>query len=1010
MPLRHLPALALVLCLLVCFSADTSAQSPPATVRYSEHIQPLLSNNCFSCHGPDEGNRKAGLRLDRREGAIADLGGYAAVVPGKPDESMLLMRIAADDPAERMPPPHAKKPRLTESQVELMRAWIQEGASYDEHWAFQPLDTSEPPEVQDRSWTRNGIDRFILARLQEEGLQPSQEADRATLIRRVSLDLTGLLPTPAEVRQFEHDSDPAAYEKLVDRLLASPHYGERWGRHWLDQARYADSNGYTIDSDRAMWPYRDWVIKAHNDDMPFDQFTLEQLAGDLLPSPTKNQLIATGFHRNTLINEEGGTDAEQFRHESVVDRVNTTGAVWLGLTVGCAQCHTHKFDPIPHRDYYQLFAFFNQTSDNNNKGPTVNVTQGEVFGVLPQTATAENQQTAGREGQQVAWEKSQLELLDAQSEQAVQWSPARYQEYDTKTGAGFQFLEDNSLLSDGRGAFNDTYRVRATSELDVVKAVRLRVLTHESLPKGGPGRASNGNFVLTDFTVTLDGEQLSIASAYADHSQPGYPITAAIDNDSKSGWAINVAKGSLAQLNADHEAIFVLETPVPLRGRALEFGLFHDANENYLVGRFAIELSAQEPSAVASFDPSLVKALRTPRGKRKVRRTRLVREAFEQFAGEAQAADKKPSATSETAEAMIMRRAEQPRTTYVYQRGDFLRPDLKLGPLNPGTLSAVPPALPSSPELTRIDLAKWLIDPQNPLTPRVTMNRMWMRYFGRGLVETEDDFGAQGAPPTHPRLLDWLAREFMDRGWSLKSMHRLIVTSATYRQSSAMRPDLLERDPRNLLLARQERLRMEAEIVRDAALSASGLLVETIGGPSVRPPQPAGVYAFTQTDKKWVAADDGDRYRRALYTVFYRSAPYPLFTTFDAPDFQTVCTRRVRSNTPLQALTVANDEAFLELARGLARRVAREVPADDVDARLEHAFRLCVARAPSLQERELLKEYFERQQTYFAARPADAAELLRADPAASDSSLPDKAAWLSVSRVLFNTDNFITRE
>ncbi|MBV9470863.1 MAG: PSD1 domain-containing protein, partial [Abitibacteriaceae bacterium] len=976
-----------------------------------------------------EAKRQADLRLDLREGALADLGGYAAIVPGKPEASRLLKRIASHDPDVRMPPPESKKPALTPAQVELLRRWIAEGATYDPHWAFMPLRDGSPPVVRNKAWSKNPIDNFILARLEKEGIQPSPEAGRATLIRRVYLDLTGLLPTPEEVWAFVADTRPKAYEALVDRLLQSPHYGERWGRHWLDQARYADSNGYTVDSERAMWPYRDWVIKAINDDMPFDQFTIEQLAGDLLPKPTKLQLIATAFHRNTGINEEGGANPEQFRTEAVVDRVNTTSTVWLGLTLGCAQCHSHKFDPISHREYYQMFAFFNQTEDVNNKGATVPVARGEVFG---QT----NIETeANLAAQQAAWEKQELQRLSPATangvdaaNQPADWIPAQYVEYDTETNAGFKLLPDNSLLTDGKGGANDTYRVVAKTSLEKVAALRLRVLPHESLPKGGPGTASNGNFILTGVEVTLDGKPQKIVAALADHEQPGYPASATLDDRENTGWAINVAASSKVKMNAPHEIVFYFDKPLVLAGKALQVRLKHGLHDRYMIGRFALDFCATSPlPPYSEVTAKLVDALKTPSAQRNAAQQQVVQDAF--MGNRVQ---------PDTVDLMVMKEIAQPRPTFILQRGDFLRPNTETGPLQPDVLRMLPPLrIPTDKttgtaeqkRATRLDLARWLVRADNPLTPRVTMNRVWMRYFGRGLVATDDDFGSQGSLPTHPELLDWLGREFIRRGWSMKAMHRLIVTSATYRQSSRARPDLTEKDPLNLLLAHQSRLRVEAEIVRDAALSASGLLTPTIGGPSVRPPQPEGVYAFTQTKKTWTASTGPDRYRRALYTMFYRSAPYPLLTTFDSPDFQTTCTRRMRSNTPLQSLTLANDPAFLEMAQGLAARVLREMPTIKevsvvakvatpnssnidplTDARLKHIFLLCLSRSPAPKELTILRMYYSRQQQIFATHEDAAQVLLSPELSHSATKSATAAALVCAARAVLNTDAFITRE
>lgn len=913
-------------------------------VSFNRDIRPTLSDKCFFCHGPDEKKREADLRLDTRKGALEDHHGFSAVVPGKPGLSELLYRVIHEDEDELMPPPESKKGRFTDSEIALFRRWIEQGAPYEGHWAFEPLADRKPPA----SWTGHPIDYFIDRSLSRRDVEPSPRADRATLIRRLSLDLTGLLPTPEETAAFLDDQRPDAWERLVDRLLASPHYGERWGRHWLDQARYADSHGYSVDGGREMWPFRDWVIKALNDDLPFDRFTIEQLAGDLLPDATKSQLIASAFHRNTLINQEGGSDREQFRVESVIDRVNTTGAVWLGLTVGCAQCHTHKFDPITHREYYQLFAFFNNTEDANSTGPTVEVTQYEVLDNAPEPPPS------------------------PEAGERARWTPVTYNEHRTSSGAPLKRLDDQSLLVDQSAAPRDAYQLVVSTELKTVAALRLRTLPDKSLPMNGPGTAGNGNFVLTGLTVGLDGKPVRLSAAFADHEQPGFPASNIINRDPNTGWAINTGRGQKATMNAEHEVTFLFEKPVETKGQALTIRMTHDLNDHYLVGRFAIELSATAPSLPKEKIP----------GRSEPRSARL----------------------------MVMRELARPRPTYLLTRGDFTRPDKGVGELRPGVLSKVKPALPaSSTRRNRLDLARWLVDPANPLTPRVTVNRTWMRYFGRGLVETEDDFGTQGSPPSHPDLLDFLARQFIENGWSMKRLHRLIVTSETYRRSSKARPDLAEVDPRNLLLARQSRLRLDAEIIRDAALSASGLLAPVIGGPSVFPPQPAGIYAFTQNRKSWRTSAGPDRYRRAMYTFFYRSAPYPLLSTFDAPDFQTVCTHRVRSNTPLQALTMANDPAFLEIAQGLAARLLHDVPEGE-EQRIRRACQLTLSREPGSEELAILTSYVRSQQEDFANDEIAARALLSPELLSSGVPPAEAAALVGLARALFNTDNFITRE
>jgi hypothetical protein len=1005
--------LKLCVCLLLGCAAISALWREPRLavaaaqdVQFNRDIRPLLSDRCFYCHGPDEKNRQAGLRLDTFEGATKDRGGYRAITPGRPDESELLRRVTSHEAGEMMPPPSAKKPAVTPQEAELLRRWIAQGAKYEGHWAFQPLARVQPPALRNAKWIRNDIDRFILARLEQAGIQPSPQADARTLIRRLSLDLTGLLPQPAEVEAFIKafgKNQDAAYHALVERLLASPHYGERWGRHWLDQARYADSNGYTIDGERVMWPYRDWVIQALNEDKPFDQFTIEQLAGDLLPNPTKAQLVATGFHRNTVINEEGGVDPEQARVEQVMDRVSTTGAVWLGLTIGCAQCHTHKFDPITHREYYRMFAFFNSTMDVNNQGPVVPVQRGEMFGRLE---TQEEETEAGRspirgELNQGEWEKAEIARLEKNPavtapNKTVEWHSIETVKADTEAAGKLRRLDDGSFLLTANASANDAYRILVRIAEQRVAAVRLRVLPHEALPKNGPGLAADGSFALSEFYIDSEGGQHRFSDAFADDEQIAYPARTATDGDRRTGWAISN--------NNPHEAVFVFDSPKTFASRQIQFILRHEAESSRGLGHFAIEIATTTPHDARG--AALLAALKLPRTARSPEQQAMVDAAF----ASARAVSEKQSGNAVFA--MVMRDINVPREAYVFTRGDFTRPDKAAGLLQPGVISAIAPALPETGKpRTRLDLARWLVDPANPLTPRVTINRVWLRYFGRGIVETEEDFGTQGALPAHPELLDWLASEFIRRGWSLKAMHRLIVTSATYRQASHARQDLSESDPRNLLLARQERLRVEAEIVRDAALSASGLLSAKIGGPGVRPPQPDGVYAFTQNRKNWATATGAERFRRALYTQFYRSAPYPLFTTFDAPDFQQVCTRRQRSNTPLQSLTLANDPAFLEIAQGLAARLVRDVPGrfDAVlDARLRHAFALCFSRPPTAAELAALRGYVERQAQGFASQPASS--LVNQELTKAGLTEAQAAALTAAARVLFNTDNFITRE
>ena len=979
-----IPGLFCWLSLVCCVSAGDSA-----AISFQRDIRPILSNHCFPCHGADAGSRAADLRLDLRSEAVR----LKAIVPGKSAESLLVHRITTENAEEQMPPPETGKP-LTSEQISLLQRWIEQQAEYQEHWSFSPVQRPEIPATRTDPWCRNDIDAFILQRLQQAGLTPSAEADRETLIRRLYLDLLGLLPSPAEVERFQQDSDPQAWESLVDRVLQNPHYGERWGRHWLDQARYADSNGYTIDGPRVMWPYRDWVIAALNRDLPFDQFTIEQLAGDLLPNATLDQKVASAFHRNTMINEEGGVKPDQFRHEALIDRVNTTGAVWLGLTVGCAQCHTHKYDPISHEEYYRLYAFFNAAADANNQSEMVEVREQQLLG------WSEQQQQRLAELQQLRQDQQQLEKASRDISKlpglAWNWTQVPISAINASGSSILKIQADGSLLAKTHPAANDTFTVKlqlpATTEGPVrVTAIRLRALTDPSLPDQGPGTAGNGNFVLTEILLRSGATDYPFGLAWADHSQPGFAVENAIDGDATTGWAINVDAAQAAagkRMNAPHEAIFVATKPVTVEEGLLTVLLKHDVNRNYLLGHFAIEVSTADVTAGM---PASDSALR-----------------LAQVNSRIQELEASLPGQGKPVRQMIMKDLAQPQETYLLTRGDFLAPDRQRGILKPGVPAALDPNGADRTFSNRLDLARWLVAPENPLTARVTVNRIWGRYFGRALVETENDFGLQGVTPDHPELLDWLAAEFQQSGWSLKRLHRTIVTSAVYRQSSSfVNVRGLELDPGNALLSRQSRFRVEAEIVRDMALVASGLFSEEIGGPGVHLPQPEGIYDFTQNKKSWPTATGPDRYRRTMYVMFYRSAPYPLLTTFDAPDFSTVCTRRVRSNTPLQSLTVANDQVFTELAEGLARRILSDGGLSTDEQRCREMFRLCLTRNPVDRELAVLLDFFSRELSRFHSTPDAAGKFL-------SSPLPDvdiqvQAAWTSVARALWNTDEFLMR-
>jgi mono/diheme cytochrome c family protein len=1020
----------LVTAILLVNSANASLayQQPPADspnadsqkvdsqkVDFQKEVRPILANHCFACHGFDDKSRQADLRLDLPSAPPTDdppvpHRSHQTIVPGHPDSSELVRRILSEDPDEIMPPPSTKKP-LSATQKAILQRWIAQGAHYEKHWAFDPLTRPTPPKIvkanasSANSIANNPIDRWIRLELDRRTLEPSPQADTATLVRRLYLDLIGTLPSPEEVEAIQADPLPNKIDQLIERLLASPQFGERWGRFWLDQARYADSNGFTIDGPRPMWPYRDWVIAAINADMPFDQFTIEQLAGDLLQNqsnqgkPTKNQLIASAFHRNTMINEEGGVKADQYRHEAIVDRVNTTGAVWLGLTVGCAQCHTHKYDPISIDDYYRLYAFFNACSDSNTAGPTIDVLEGEVFG-LPESVLADFKKLQQFK-QQLQEIEARIQKLNEAPELELEWQTVAIQHAMGSEGQESQALislDDGSVFVPPQLRGNATLKfefVHSGDDTKPITALRLRTLTHDSLPQHGPGKASNGNFVLTEIQVIANKNKQPFSQAWADHSQPKYPVAHAIDADPKTGWAINTdaaqvqAKPEL-KMNAPHSAVFALANSIAPADTPVEVFLMHEINKDYLIGRFALDKST---SPLPMNEPVPTQKLEELKAQIAELSRRLPNQG-------------KPVAQ------MVSQDQAQPPTTYRLVRGDFLSPDQESGPLNP----SIPSIFRNGKYLsmnTRLDLAKWLVSAENPLTARVMVNRVWMKLFGIGLVETENDFGLQGSAPTHPELLDWLASDWIESGWSLKHLIHRIVSSATYQQSSDWRADLADIDSANRLLARQSRVRLDAEILRDRALSASGALTNRIGGPSVHPPQPAGVYNFTQNVKNWTEDTGANRYRKTMYTEFYRSAPYPLFTTFDSPDFSTVCTRRSRTNTPLQALTLANDPVFWELSMQLADRAKREITqspsATDSDQtlvsaqdRIRRMVLLAWCRAPSGLELDRLCQFHASILEYFRQNPTELEDLGTLDI--------DYAADAQVARVLFNTDEFVNRD
>jgi mono/diheme cytochrome c family protein len=1010
-----------------CWAMDDPEDStlpPPATrkVDFVKDVQPIFSKRCFECHGPQ--TQKSGLRLDRKEKALAGGDSGPPFEAGKSEESLLIEYVAGLDPDTVMPP---KGDRLTPEEVGLLRAWIDQGADWPasadmailNHWSFLPIHRPEVPAVQNSTWVRNPIDAFVLSKLESLKVEPSPEADRTTLIRRLSLDLLGLPPTPAEVARFVADTSPSAYERLVDRLLASPHFGERWGRHWLDLARYADSDGYEGDAPRPnAWRYRDWVIDAINRDMPFDSFTIEQLAGDLLPDATLEQKTATGFHRNTLTNKEGGVDPEEFRVAAVVDRVNTTGTVWLGLTVGCAQCHTHKYDPLLHSDYYGLFAFFNTAKEVDVSAPLPGEMEAYNAAQLSFDAEHEKLKAVLKDYDENALSARQAEWERNVTLPSARWTVLNPIRATSSGGATLKVRPDGSILASGTKPDYDTYTVAVSTDLTDITAFRIEVIDDPSLPSRGPGRSRPGNLVLSELSVQAEAEDhhdggdkqpISLKHATADFSQNDQPVTAAIDGDTKTGWAI------LGQEGQRHVAVFESEHPTGFPGgTTLTFVLDQQQGLEQTIGRLRISATkAAGPIEANAMPDEVVEILAlAPESRSDAQKARLGEyhrtidpQRIKLQKAVAEHSKKAPPPPSSKVQTLAEN--SSPPKTHILIRGDFLRKGDEVNPHTPAVLHAFH-ASDSTP--TRLDLARWIVDPANPLTARVSVNRIWQHLFGRGLVTSVDDFGTRGESPSHPELLDWLASEFVARGWSRKTMIKQILMSSTYRQSSSERSDLADRDPNNVWLARQSRVRLEAEILRDVSLAASGLLTPTIGGPSVHPPQPPGISELTYAGKaKWVDSTGPDRYRRGMYTWFQRTSPYPMLMTFDAPDSNVCSVKRERSNTPLQALTLLNDTVFVECAQALGRRIIEESSHIFPEERLRYAFQLCLARDPQEDELIVLGRLYDHVLAQCQPHPEEAAQLAgTAMPPGVDPA--EAAAWVAMGRTLLNLDEFVTRE
>lgn len=1005
------------------------------TVDFNREIRPVLADNCFACHGPDTAKVKSRLRLDHRETALQPArSGKPAIVPGDPEASELIIRIMTEDEDDVMPPPASHK-TLTPTQRELLRRWIAEGAEYRGHWAYErPERPVVPPDG-------NPIDHLVRTRLESLGLTSAAEADRRSLARRLFWDLIGLPPKPGEVAAFEQDPAPDAYEKLVDRLLASPHYGERLALGWLDVARFADTIGYHSDNPRPIWPYRDYVIRAFNANKPFDQFTREQLAGDLLPLPTLEQKVASGFNRLLLTTEEGGAQPKDYEARYLTDRVRAVGTVWLGQTLGCASCHDHKFDPITTRDFYSLGAFFADIKEpiigSRGEGMLVpDANQAQELARLAAVVSRLEQHFDGPHPKLAPafarWEQAQRSALDREA----RWQPLAPSHAVSASEATLKIREDRSVLVGGKRPDKDTYTLQFTNQLAGILGLRLEALPDDSLPAKGPGRADNGNFVLTELIARLEPDGASPSPVHfraaratfeqtshsEDHPYGRWSAAAVIDNDAKGddvGWAIlpEAGKPNRVQLELDQPL-----TVAP--GDTLVVELRHNRGRgHHTLGCFRLAVTT-DPNArenLVTMPPAkeVADLLRVPPDQRDASQTAKLFAQFKAVCAElaplreelaaARKAHKDYEAT--IPRTLVSEVQDPPRTVRILPRGNFL---IETGdvvePALPGYL--VPPTEAAvNRRLTRLDLANWLVSRDNPLTARVVVNRLWKQFFGVGLSKVLDDFGAQGEPPRNPALLDWLASEFMDSGWDVRHLIRLMVLSQTYRQASIAPRDVLARDPDNREFARQGRWRIEAELVRDTALSLAGLLTPTVGGPSIKPYQPDGYWENLNFPPRTYQASTGaDQYRRGLYVWWQRSFLHPSLLAFDAPTREECAADRGRSNIPQQALVLLNDPTYVEAARAFATRILRESEGDAA-ARLSWAWQQTLARSPAPEELAILRALLEKHLGEFRENPDGAAAFLRigASSPLGDLDPVELAAWTNIARALLNLHETITR-
>jgi len=997
-----------------------TAQDEP--VEFNEHIRPLLSNKCFACHGPDANKREAGLRLDRQESATAVLAsGIRAIVPNDLNQSELWQRINSDDEFTRMPPPEHSTP-LSSIEKQLIKRWIQQGANYQTHWAFIPPKRPPLPKVATKDWARNPIDVFVLSNLESKGILPAQPAEKEAVIRRLAFDLTGLPPTLGDIDAFVADDSPDHYEQVVEKYLASPAYGENLASVWLDLARYADTNGYQYDTERKHWVWRDWVIHAYNTNKSFADFTVEQLAGDLIPDATPHQVLATGFNRNHGITIEGGVIGEEYRTEYVMDRLTTTASIWMGLTVGCARCHDHKYDPISQKEFYELYAYFNLVPERGQNGfqPQMQVNsplaEHRLSSISARITTLQGDLTTAQ---------NDLSGLERWAQTLVKqgntWRVLKAQSATSSGGTTITPQADHSLLISGVNPKNDIYTFTFETDQDNLTALRLQCLTHPSLPGGGPGRHGNSNFVLTGIELTAtsiadprQSQKINFHKARADYNQPRYNVTAALDPNTSTGWAVDgpTRKEPATAIFESKEA-FGYEG-----GTVLSLTLRHEAPfGTHGIGRPRISLSSKPAHTLPfdAIDAKIFDAAKLTPAERSEEQTKLIVDYYQsKFSPARRIKDEikrlQNLQSGGFPATMIMRDQPGIRKTHILHRGQYNEPTTEV---SLGTPAALPPLKPGQAQ-NRLGLAHWLTSNDHPLTARVAVNRYWQIFFGNGLVKTTEDFGNQGTAPSHPQLLDYLATEFVDSGWDIKHLHRLILTSATYRQSSKVGRLKYRQDPENLLLSRGPRMRLTAEQVRDNALSISGLLLNTMGGASVYPYQPKGIWLELNNRPGYSRAypqGTGEQlYRRSLYTFWKRTVPSPMMKTLDAPEREFCTLKRSYTNTPLQSLLLLNGVQFVEAARHMAANLLK-LPFKSDRQRITHGFRLATGRLPNDDELNLLTDAFQQQADTFRHDSPAIANLLNVGDSPADKALDpvQLASWTAFCRILLNLDETITK-